>query len=397
MRSFVAVCLILALAVSSSYAFDCMYVQSDPDSATVYAVCDLFNTNTTFPSVYVSSTNNNTEFDISLGPNVASCDNTTKVLGTWTNNAGRCTNLTWSEPVVTPLNDDDPTTGLVFTYGNTSTNSSYNVVINLICDPDGIDKKQFDTATYSGKTFTVQVTSKNSCPNQTLSKITYFFNKYRAVFIVLFIVIGLFVCFAGLTMLKYTIFIIGAVGGTIITASLFLSLVSFSAHAWAYWLIFVVCVIIGCVVGWIAVKIETLGFIILGAVLGVVGGLMLFTAVIVPAGGSTVAYWITLVVCGAVGAGLAYKFWKSFVIIATGVLGAFMVIKSIGGIFGNFPSADSLAHGFHPTGIVYAYFAAIIVLAIAGIYVQHKNKKATELEEDSDVHGYQRVMAGHNA
>ena len=111
-------------------------------------------------------------------------------------------------------------------------------------------------------------------------------------------------------MLNYTIFIIVALGGTFISASIFISLLDYDAKAASFWLIIVVCTLIGCVLGWIAVKIEILGFVCLGAFLGFIGGSLLFTAILAPAGAKLAVYWVIVIVAALIGSFVAYKYWK---------------------------------------------------------------------------------------
>lgn len=61
----------------------------------------------------------------------------------------------------------------------------------------------------------------------------------------------------------------------------------------------------------LAVKLETVGFVILGLVLGVVGGLFLYSAVLAPySKGSVGTLFVTVALCAIIGGSLAYKIWK---------------------------------------------------------------------------------------
>lgn len=138
-----------------------------------------------------------------------------------------------------------------------------------------------------------------------------FLEKYKYVFVGIFIILGFFTCFFGQQMMKACIFIITAVGGAMISGSLFFEFTHLSTEEWTLWLIFAVCVIIGCVLGYIAIKIETIGFVALGIVLGAVGGLVLYNAVLAPfLAGKQVVLYVSVGVLAIIGGALAFKFWK---------------------------------------------------------------------------------------
>jgi len=422
MKAFLALCFILA--ISSSAAFNPLTVKVN--DTTVYSLYKFVASYTTFKNVSFSADNTSANhyitLNVSLAKNVIGCDGQREVYATLVNGQNdtltpKCYELATQDvnENYTTFDTTDPASGLLLTFpynngtvvtdNTTNTTNSTNgtwahsiLAYEFICDKDAGEKTQFDSYRQdrTNGLIIITVRSSNSCPNSYLSKLSFFFTKYKIVFLILFLVLGGFVAFFGLQMLKYTIFIVGMLGGTLISAYLLLSFVHYSSPNYVYWLIFAVCLVIGGVVGYISVKIETLGFIILGAVLGVCGGLMLYTAVLAPAKAGIVWYWVTLVVAGIIGAGLAYKFWKNVVIIATSVLGSFMIIRAIGAATNTFPSEDSIAsgvNGFSPA--VYGYLVAVIIITIAGVYFQHKKKKEHELEKESaeDVHGYQRVMA----
>jgi len=147
-----------------------------------------------------------------------------------------------------------------------------------------------------------------------MPKFIEFLTTYKYPFIGGFVLLGLFFMFFGLRLFNYTIFLITAVCGTLVSGILFFEFVKFGSAAWILWVIFGACVIVGCVLGYLAVAYEKLGFFGLGCALGVVGGLLLYNSILVhvlPTDGNSNAYfYVIMVVCALIGGGLALWLWK---------------------------------------------------------------------------------------
>jgi hypothetical protein len=147
-----------------------------------------------------------------------------------------------------------------------------------------------------------------------MPKFLDFLSTYKYPFIGGFTLLGLFFMFFGLRLFNFTIFLITAVGGTLVSGILFFELVKFGSQAWVLWVIFGACVIIGCVLGYLAIAFEKLGFFGLGAALGVVGGLLLYNTVLIhfmqDGGSQNAIFYAIIVICAIIGGGLALWLWK---------------------------------------------------------------------------------------
>ena len=132
----------------------------------------------------------------------------------------------------------------------------------------------------SGSTITIQGNGAPGCPAITLEAFIKFFEDNKYFFAVIFIFIGFFALLAGLRFFNVTVFVL-----TSFVVSIALTVVTFlitnvGETSGGRWIVFVICVLIGLTSGYIAVKIEKIGFFALGAVLGGVGALFLHTALI---------------------------------------------------------------------------------------------------------------------
>lgn len=112
-------------------------------------------------------------------------------------------------------------------------------------------------------------------------------------------------------MFNPAIFIITTVLGTISSGMFFFEFVKFGSQTWILWIIFAACLIIGLVLGYLAITYEKVGFFALGAALGVIGGLLLYSAVISQfANDNNILFYVVLVICALIGGGLAVWLWK---------------------------------------------------------------------------------------
>jgi len=222
-----------------------------------------------------------------------------------------------------------------------------------------------------------------------MPKFIEFLTQYKYPFIGGFTLLGLFFMFFGLRLFNYTVFLITAISGTFVSGILFFELVKFGSQAWILWVIFGACVIIGCVLGYLAVAYEKVGFFGLGAALGVIGGLLLYNTILIhymQTGGSQNAiFYLILAVCGLIGGGLALWLWKDVIIIATSLIGAYMSVRAISVLIGGFPNELEVLNGAQQLdAFAYIYLVVIVLLAFAGMYHQFSVKRKQQEEEEDE-------------
>jgi len=235
--------------------------------------------------------------------------------------------------------------------------------------------------------YTLVVNSEYGCAYLTTSEFIHFLAKYKGIFVAIGVIFGVFCTFWGLKMFNITIFVVVAIAGTFICGSLFYDFVHYNASGGTLWVIFFICLVIGCILGYLAVTLEKIGFFALGGALGVVGGMFLWSAVLGPMlqGKGTAWFDIICGVCAVIGALLSMWLYKDIIIFSTAIVGSYMAVRAVSAVLGGFPPESELASGAASfSGWAYAYLVVMGVMAVAGIIVQFKHKKEQEDETNMD-------------
>jgi len=289
--------------------------------------------------------------------------------------------------------------GLIITGTNVGRNSiPYNLVMTLTCDKEMATGEIKDrTATYDTKTATYHInwTSKSNCGFDLFS----FWNKlgWGQYIVEGVLVLGCFVmCFWGFKLYKPSLAIIGFLIGGLATY-IFLNLFSTpdAENHWYMWVVLGVSVLLGIVMAVLLVVVEKLSLFGAGAFLGYVGGAELYNLVIfrLDGMGTPVWFYVSVVVLAIVGGLLALWLHDSMIILATAVGGAYLGIKMIGTMIGNYPDETTVAQRIEAgewEGMPwynYVYIISQLVLAVAGTVVQCCLKKKSKDEgEDNEQH-----------
>lgn len=124
----------------------------------------------------------------------------------------------------------------------------------------------------------MQMYSFNACPVFDLDAIYQFLAKYSILWGLVFLAIGLFINFFGRKMIKPTVFIIGMLLTTLLSAFILYSLFLQSDHAdWLNWFMLAICIVMGGLVGFLLVKFLRYGIGVLGGGAGFATGLLICT------------------------------------------------------------------------------------------------------------------------
>jgi len=404
-RSFIVPILlftILASLASTVPLEDCSALIINNDLR--YDVCAFNNRKTPFQFAY---DNRPTEYyNVSMGltkNDVPTCADPNKTIFATIKDLLKdetCYNLAVKGPDVDLIDPTDDNSGLVFTYpAVTGADDSFGkaLIVRVTCDlsaPTG-SATQFKVKDITETSVNVVGVSSSACPTSHLSKFIAFLQENKNIFSIVFLIIGFVICFFGIQVFNAAIFVIATVAGTCLTGILFFFFTDYSTKGWVLWLVFGICLCIGLVLGVLSLKLEPLGFLVLGIVLGVVAGSFLYNAAIAPFfKGSSVALYLTESLTALVGAVIAYKLWKDIIMISTAYIGAYMICKSIAVYIGGFPTEDSIADGIENwSPETYIYLALIVVLTILGGVTQYRKQRAEELNnQESD--RYARVING---
>jgi len=284
-------------------------------------------------------------------------------------------------------NPTNPENGFIMafpSFGNSE------LVLNLECNEAFTSTKNTTfTYTYNATSNVYIITGQSyyGCAYVTLSEFLNFLSTYKGLFIAIGVIFGVFCTFWGLKMFNITIFVVVAIAGTFICGSLFYEFVSYQASGGTLWVVFLICLIIGCILGYLAVTLEKLGFFALGVALGVIGGMFLYQGVLAPflSGHGSAVFYVFCGLLGLVGGLISLWLYKDVIIFSTAAVGSYMSVRAVSVIFGGFPAEEEVASGAASfTAVAYVYLVCIGVMFVAGLIVQFKHKKEQEDESNMD-------------
>ena len=278
-------------------------------------------------------------------------------------------------------------------------NKKYQTIVELRCDENQevpvFTNNVFDSNICENKIYGV---SKAACPKYDVYGLwnTIVNNKY--IFGSILILLGAFFCFVGENFLKVTQVIAGAALTLILVLYFIFNFTLIIMGTWLFWIVVVLAFALGCLMGYFMSKISWLPGLVFGFLLGFVLGFVVFNiALKFIASNSIIVFWTSMVTCIILGCLLGYYKEEEISIISTSVVGAYGIIRGISIMAGGFPDErqvyelslkgewDQLSN--YLTGVVYAYLAGLLVLAILGMYVQFKyfydgSKKKDKKKDD---------------
>jgi len=219
-------------------------------------------------------------------------------------NPNTCMNITGPEdhPVPSFIDQTNSSKGMILTFPvHESKNQKSTFRVLLECNPK-ISAKDIEwrldiqsNIDLSGQNIVIHGEGAPGCPSVTLDGIIKFFEDNKHFFAVIFFFIGLFALLAGLRFFNVTIFILASFAVSLALTVVIFLITNIGETEGGRWVVFVICVFIGLTSGYVAVKIEKIGFFVLGAVLGGIGALFLHTALIHFLNISGVIYYFFLV------------------------------------------------------------------------------------------------------
>jgi len=223
-----------------------------------------------------------------------------------------------------------------------------------------------------------------ACPYATMSELSTFLLENQLIFVLVFLALGIFVCFYGLRMFNITTFLITTTVGTFLVAFFFYKFVDLNTSEWILWFIFIVCIGVGAFMGILAVRYKVVGFFGLGFGLGAIFALFLYQYVIALFLDTTsdALVYAFAIVFGVTGGVLSLRVWKGMAIISTSIIGAYLAVRAVSVYIGGFPSELNLANGTAEfTGWSYLYLLVVVVMSALGIRYQFKTRKGDAAED----------------
>lgn len=272
----------------------------------------------------------------------------------------------------------------------------HKVVLEVMCKDD-VDEKKFKDNPQNFVTFNETTGCLHKITMKSLYgcslKSTYLLKKliedYKYIFAVLFIIIGLVLCFTGKNTIKYTIMIvcgiIGCYGLTSLVLSLFPNFIT--TELWLFVCLFV-CFCLGCIVGIFLRNEVNFYIIVCGGFLGYSCAIFVYQIVLNYVDyDPQIVYYACIGVCIVVGILIGWKCNDPIIILGTAISGGYIAMRGVSFIAGNYLDEDYIIDLLKQKefeqlkeirdGWTFAYLGGWLVVSIAGVVVQCKRKKKT--------------------
>jgi hypothetical protein len=280
--------------------------------------------------------------------------------------------------------------------GNSSTN--YSLQLLLTCDQNITDYVWDDPLPVFNSTngsFVVYGRGPASCPKVSGSFLVEFFQKFSYLTAIIAIIIGAIQCFYGFRLYRPTVFLLGFLLA-------FLVLVLFLFEIWtgpdspSYkgYIIVAFAVVSGILFGFLVAAIAWVAIVVSGAILGFFLSTFLYTLALyrISSKPSNLLFYNILVIGMVLGSIAAYEFQSAILIVSCSFTGAYLLIRGVSVFIGGFPSELELAF-MNQTGTDdgsrswdLIYLGSIVVLTLAGIFVQQRLHFADlESEKQNDL------------
>lgn len=277
--------------------------------------------------------------------------------------------------------------------GDCKLGGHHQVDIEIKCD----SKVEYEIDTFSTEKDTcihhLKMKSMYGCPLGSSYLFLKLMNQYKVVFCIVFIIIGLLLCFVGNRYFKVAIIIIcGFVCCYGLTIAILNFFPKFITSETGLFICLGVSLLIGLIVGFLLRNCKKLCVGILGGFIGFAITTFIYQIVqtyinIDPKIGYYVCMGICILVCAVLGFCLA----ETFLILGTSVFGGYLVMRGITLVVGHYLDEglviDLIKNGEWEelaqlrSGWIYGYLAIWGVLAIVGIIIQCKYKPQEDEEE----------------
>lgn len=228
----------------------------------------------------------------------------------------------------------------------------------------------------------ITFSSSAACKKASFSAIWNWINSNKWPLFVIFLVVGLIICFFGRRLFKPMLFLTGLTLVVALTMLIFYStFLKKNSQDWVGWVVLAGSVVIGSVFGYFLMKMAKVGGFLLAGWGGFALGLLFYNAVLNTTD-SQAALWCISIGFALIMGILCLFFFDHILINTTAISGSFLAIQGIGLVAGHYQNpftlAQDRANGIidHIDPIFYAYLAANIVVYGLGTYFQYKQKKS---------------------
>ncbi|KAL4504290.1 hypothetical protein ABPG72_021128 [Tetrahymena utriculariae] len=311
-------------------------------------------------------------------------------------NLGQCSYLTGSNEFNTSefdfIDDDNHSQGIIvkFQSGQQVNGVQQQFVLYVVCD-SSINTYNSQSLEVKNGVYTLSISSKAGCPTVDYSSIWNFMNDNKWVGTIFLIVVGFFLCFFGLKLIKLTLFLTGFTLGFLLSFFIFEACLKPDSSSGLNWTAIIVSVLVGIVGAIIAFKVERAGIFCLGALAGTFLAFIIFNTFHF-ASSNKFVLWIEVGLCSFIFGCLCIYIKSYILILASSLVGAYMIVRGISLYPGGFPNeltvSQQLKNGdWSFPWYYYLYLAAIIILKVCGgifQYRRYKNKGSSRESNTSD-------------
>ncbi len=321
-------------------------------------------------------------------------------------NGGKCEVLAdgvgvgnkWSSVTETDPDNENKTINYLKIEANQE--GKHKLTYMLQCD-ENMGEEKYDSSRYDvtvdnegNLNVTLYIKSKYSCVKMNVYKIYEFIMKYKVIFIIILMAFGLFNCFLGKRLSKYTAFLLCLVVVTILILVLSQYVLPPGCAEWIIWVMFGVGVALGITAGvFLFIYHDKVMALVAGGISGLFLGEFLynFFGNLIPANGYAINIAFVVASIGVMIA-IAFFFKNFIIILATSIIGSYCFIRGIS-LFGEgFPNEFTIIsltvtdETEQITDLLgwktYVYLASMVVLCILSVIAQYKINKEKEGEKD---------------
>ena len=288
-------------------------------------------------------------------------------------------------------------TGVVihFTQGDKCQgNEKHQVILEIICNSDIDDSKFKENPSHYLKILNssdpcnhkFEMESLYGCSLKSSYLLKQLIEDYKIIFAILFILVGLLLCFMGNNILAITLIIVGGVAGCyLITAFVLNAFPQFITSESYLFLCMGVSLVLGCLIGFLLKGDVQMAIIFFGGYLGYSCTIFVYQIVLnYVEFDAQIVYYTCIGVCIVLGVVISWKLNRAIIILGTAVFGGYVAMRGVSFFAGNYLDEGYIldllkSKEFERLKQVrnswtYVYLGAWVLLSLIGVIVQCKNK-----------------------
>jgi len=267
----------------------------------------------------------------------------------------------------------------------------HQTTIKMYCDDSVKDEDFYKTLNYTGSdcSHIIEARSLYGCTLRSSYLFLRLLEDYKIVFAILFVAIGIILCFFGFRYKGRTVILVcGFIGCYAISAAVLAWFPNFITDELGIIICLLVSFILGCLVGYFIKDDDAYYCLVAGGLIGYYVSNYVFKIV------SNYVEWnpqyleyIVIGVCIVVGAFIGYKLKNIIIIFGTSILGGYLAMRGVSLIAGNYFDEGLLIDLIKNQeydqlkeirdGWVFGYLGAWAILTVVGIFVQCKHFRSS--------------------